>query len=70
MLWPGCHCPHSNPVSPGQQLRPSGWYPVSISDPMGCREHRTAWVTMENMAEGAAEAWAAGGSLSFTKALA
>lgn len=40
MLWPGCHCPHSNSVLPGQQLRPSGWYPVSISEPMDDKEHR------------------------------
>lgn len=52
MLWPGCRCPHSNPVLPGQQLRPSDWYSVLISDPMGCREHSMVWVIMENIAEG------------------
>lgn len=35
-----CHCPHSNPVLPGQQLRPLSWYPVSISEPVGSREQR------------------------------
>lgn len=47
-----CHCPHSNPVLPGQQLRPSGWYPVSISEPVGSREISMVWVIMENVAEG------------------
>lgn len=74
MLWPGCHCPHINPVLPGRWLRPSGWYPIPVPEPTCCREHRH-WHSLggkrkTRLGRGAAEAWTAGDARRFRKALA
>lgn len=46
--------PHSNPALPGQQLRSTGWYPISIPEPTVAEDTDvpTVWVEMEIVAEG------------------